>query len=155
MSVVSLTIQEGISLIRQYCNFQERCHQDVRTKGLNMGFRGDALEEIISTMITERLLDEERYARSLARGKFRNNEWGRVKIIHALKKHNIPEYCIKKALTEIDPLDYKVVIKKLIRSKSKLLLKEDDFMIKKKIIAYLLQKGFEYEIIMETLDETD
>lgn len=153
MSVVSLTIQEGISLMRQYCNFQERCHQDVRSKGLNMGFRGDALEEIISTMITEGLLDEERYARSLARGKFRNNEWGKIKIIHALKKHAIPEYCIKKALSEIDPLEYKVVIKKLIRSKSKLLLKESDFTKKKKIIAYLLQKGFEYEMIADLLGE--
>ncbi|MEO5582098.1 MAG: regulatory protein RecX [Saprospiraceae bacterium] len=153
MSVVSLTIQEGISLMRQYCNFQERCHQDVRTKGLNMGFRGDALEEIISTMIIEKLLDEERYARSLARGKFRNNEWGKVKIIHALKKHAIPEYCIKKALTEIDPLEYNLVLKKLIRLKSRLLSKEDDFTIRKRIIAYLLQKGFEYEVIMEILEE--
>jgi hypothetical protein len=54
MSAVSLTVQEGISLMRQYCNFQERCHQDVRTKGLSLGFRGDDLEVIISTMITEK-----------------------------------------------------------------------------------------------------
>ena len=97
-----LTIQEGLELLRQYCNFQERCHQDVRSKGLKLGFRGDDLEELISAMIMEGLLDEERYARSLARGKFRNNQWGRIKIVQALKMHNIPEYCIRKALTEID-----------------------------------------------------
>jgi regulatory protein len=154
MSVVSLTIQEGINLMRQYCNFQERCHQDVRTKGLNLGFRGDALEEIISTMIMEKLLDEERYARSLARGKFRNNEWGKIKIIQALKQHAIPEYCIKKAMTEIDPVEYIQVLKKLIRSKSKVLTKElDEFAKKKKVIAFLLQRGFEYELIMETFGD--
>jgi regulatory protein len=77
----------------------------------------------------------------LARGKFRNNEWGRLKIIQALKKHHIPEYCIKKALTEIDPDEYERVIKKLILSKSKVLTKEKDSIAKKKkIIAYVLQK---------------
>lgn len=138
--------------MRQYCNFQERCHQDVRTKGLNLGFRGDALEEIISTMITERLLDEERYARSLARGKFRNNEWGKNKIVQALKQHAIPEYCIKKALTEIGDVEYLNTIKKLIQSKSRTLTKEKEgFAKKKKIVAYLLQKGFEYEIVLNAL----
>lgn len=142
--------------MRQYCNFQERCHQDVRTKGLNLGFRGDALEEIISTMITERLLDEERYARSLARGKFRNNEWGKNKIVQALKQHAIPEYCIKKALTEIDDVEYLNTIKKLIQSKSRTLTKEKEgFAKKKKIVAYLLQKGFEYEIVQNALSLDD
>ena len=156
MSVVSLTIEEGKSLMRQYCNFQERCHQDVRTKGLNLGFRGDALEEIISTMITERLLDEERYARSLARGKFRNNEWGKNKIVQALKQHAIPEYCIKKALTEIEDVEYLNTIKKLIQSKSRTLTKEKEgFAKKKKIVAYLLQKGFEYEIVLNALSIDD
>ena len=142
--------------MRQYCNFQERCHQDVRTKGLNLGFRGDALEEIISTMITERLLDEERYARSLARGKFRNNEWGKNKIVQALKQHAIPEYCIKKALTEIEDVEYLNTIKKLIQSKSRTLTKEKEgFAKKKKIVAYLLQKGFEYEIVLNALSIDD
>ena len=154
MSVVSFTIQEGISLMRQYCNFQERCHQDVRTKGLNLGFRSDALEEIISTMISEKLLDEERYARSLARGKFRNNQWGRNKIIQSLKQHAIPPYCIKKALTEIDDEEYMQVIKKLIASKSRVLSKEKDGYAKnKKIVAYLLQKGYEYELIAGLIAE--
>jgi regulatory protein len=152
MSVVSLTVEEGKNLMRQYCNFQERCHQDVRTKGLSLGFRGDALEEIISAMITERLLDEERYARSLARGKFRNNEWGKNKIIQALKQHAIPEYCIKKALSEIDDVEYLDTIKKLIQSKGRTLTKEKEGFVKnKKIIAYLLQKGFEYETIQNVL----
>ncbi|MBK6390878.1 MAG: RecX family transcriptional regulator [Saprospiraceae bacterium] len=153
---VSLTVQEGISLMRQYCNYQERCHQDVRTKGLKLGFRGDDLEEIISTMITEKLLDEERYARALARGKFRNNEWGKIKIKQALKLHAVPDYCIKKAMLEIDPEEYTQVVKKLAENKSKLLSNEKDrFKKKKKIADYLLQKGFEYEIITQTLGEED
>jgi regulatory protein len=146
-----LTVEEGKSMMRQYCNFQERCHQDVRTKGLSLGFRSHELEEIISAMISEGLLDEERFARALARGKFRNNQWGRVKITQALKQRAIPEYCIRKALTEINDTEYKIVIKKLIATKQKSvgISKAGN----QKVISYLLQKGFEYEVVREVMGE--
>jgi len=144
-----LTVDEGKSMMRQYCNYQERCHQDVRTKGLHLGFRSDELEEIISAMISEGLLDEERYARALARGKFRNNQWGKIKITQALKQHAVPEYCIRKAMTEIDDAEYKRAIKKLITTKQKSvgISKEGN----QKVISYLLQKGFEYELVKEVM----
>ncbi len=144
-----LTVDEGKSMMRQYCNYQERCHQDVRTKGLHLGFRSDELEEIISAMISEGLLDEERYARALARGKFRNNQWGKIKITQALKQHAVPEYCIRKAMTEIDDAEYKRAIKKLIATKQKSvgISKAGN----QKVISYLLQKGFEYEVVKEVM----
>lgn len=149
-----LTIQEGLELLRQYCNFQERCHQDVRSKGLKLGFRGDDLEELISAMITEGLLDEERYARSLARGKFRNNQWGRIKIVQALKMHNIPEYCIRKALTEIDETEYRETLLKLADLKNRSLPGGlTDYEKKHKVISYLMQKGYEFDVIVLALGE--
>ena len=149
-----LTIQEGLELLRQYCNFQERCHQDVRSKGLKLGFRGDDLEELISAMITEGLLDEERYARSLARGKFRNNQWGRIKIVQALKMHNIPEYCIRKAFTEIDETEYRETLLKLAELKNRSLPGGlTDYEKKHKVISYLMQKGYEFDVIVLALGE--
>ncbi|HNR08026.1 MAG TPA: regulatory protein RecX [Saprospiraceae bacterium] len=149
-----LTNREGLELLRQYCNYQERCHQEVRSKGLKLGFRGDDLEELISAMITEGLLDEERYARSLARGKFRNNQWGRVKIIQALKMHNIPEYCIRKALTEIDESEYRQTLLKLAELKNESLPGGlSDYEKKQKVISYLMQKGYEFEAIESALGQ--
>lgn len=149
-----LTIQEGLELLRQYCNYQERCHQDVRSKGLKLGFRGDDLEELISAMITEGLLDEERYARSLARGKFRNNQWGRNKIVQALKTHHIPEYCIRKALTEIDESEYRQTLLKLAGLKNKSLSGSlSDYKKKQKVISFLMQKGYEFDTIVLALGD--
>lgn len=149
-----LTNREGLELLRQYCNYQERCHQEVRSKGLKLGFRGDDLEELISAMITEGLLDEERYARSLARGKFRNNQWGKVKIIQALKMHNIPEYCIRKALTEIDESEYRQTLLKLAELKNESLPGGlSDYEKKQKVISYLMQKGYEFEAIESALGQ--
>jgi regulatory protein len=150
---VSLTTDEGLDLLRQYCNFQERCHQEVRSKGIKLGFYGATLEELISQMVSEGLLNEERYARSLARGKFRNNQWGKIKIVQALKQHGVSEYSIRKALTELDETEYRQTLAKLIQAKSKSLPAEiTPFQKKQKIISYLLQKGFEYEVIQEVLE---
>ena len=149
-----LTTQEGLELLRQYCNYQERCHQEVRSKGLKLGFRGDDLEELIAAMITEGLLDEERYARALARGKFRNNQWGRIKIIQALKMHQIPEYCIRKALTEIDESEYHQTILKLAELKNNSLSGSlSDYEKKQKVVSYLMQKGYEFEMIESALGQ--
>ncbi|MDZ4710019.1 MAG: regulatory protein RecX [Saprospiraceae bacterium] len=150
---VSLTAEEGLDLLRQYCNFQERCHKEVRSKGLKLGFYGATLEELISQMVSEGLLNEERYARSLARGKFRNNQWGKIKIVQTLKQHDVSEYSIRKALTELDEAEYRKTLAKLIQAKAKTLSGEIAlFQKKQKIINYLLQKGFEYEVIQEVLD---
>ncbi len=150
---VSLTAEEGLDLLRQYCNFQERCHKEVRSRGLKLGFYGATLEELISQMVSEGLLNEERYARSLARGKFRNNQWGKIKIVQTLKQHDVSEYSIRKALTELDEAEYRKTLAKLIQAKAKTLSGEIAlFQKKQKIINYLLQKGFEYEVIQEVLD---
>jgi regulatory protein len=149
----SLTTDEALGLLRQYCNFQERCHQEVRSKGIKLGFYGDRLEELISQMVSEGLLNEERYARSLARGKFRNNQWGKIKIVQALKQHGVSEYSIRKALTELDETEYRQTLARLIQVKAKTFSKEmAPFQKKQKIISYLLQKGFEYEVIQDVLN---
>jgi regulatory protein len=146
----NLSVEEGMSLLRQYCNFQERCHQEVRHKGLLLGFRGDELEFLISRLISEGLLDEERYAKALARGKFRNNQWGKVKIIQALKQHDIPAYCIQRAMLEIPADEYEATLTKLIEKKKS--NQKWTPLLKRKIIQYLQQKGFEYDLIAKVID---
>jgi len=137
-----------------YCNYQERCQQDVRTKLLSLGCRGEELEEVIAYLIQVNLLNEERFAKALARGKFKMNEWGKVKILQLLKQKNISSYCINKALKEISDVDYENLLQKLHEKKWKALKSEKNIFIKKrKALNYLLQKGFESERIYRLLME--
>ncbi len=88
-----------------------------------------------------------------AGGKFRMKQWGRKKIIYSLKEKKISEYCIKKALNEIDEEDYLKLVKEEAEKKYSL-LKSDQFLVrKKKTIDYLLQKGFEADIVFEAIKE--
>jgi len=138
--------------IRNYCAYQERCHTEVKSKLIELSIYGHDLEEVISQMIAEDFLNEERYARSYVRGKFNMKQWGRNKIIHNLKIKGVSEYCIRKGLSEINEEQYKIIFRQAFEKKEKELSSEKNIWIKKKkILNYLLQKGFENQLIYERL----
>ena len=88
--------------LQSYCAYQERCHNEVMTKLRDLGVYGDKADEIVAQLITDNFLNEERFAVSYARGKFRIKRWGKIRIRQELKLRQIPEYSIKKAMAEID-----------------------------------------------------
>lgn len=142
----SLTKKDATIRLMKYCAYRERCHKEVRSKLLDLGMRGDDLEDIISKLINENFLNEQRFAEAFARGKFKINRWGRHKIRNELRKRNVSAYCIKKGMMEISETDYEETIEKLIDAKKRAGVKE-----KSKIAKYLFQKGYENQKIWEML----
>lgn len=152
MPLQTLTPAQALQKIKQYCAYQERCHSEVRDKLYSFGLHKNEVEEIISTLITENYLNEERFALHFAGGKFRMKQWGKIKIKQALKHKQVSEYCIRKALKEIDDNEYKKAFSKLADQKLKTLKKEKNIFIKKrKLQDFLMQKGYEREMITEAI----
>lgn len=146
--------EKALQKIRHFCAYQERCHREVKDKLFEFGMKSDQADAMISKLIEEKYLDEERYAVAYAGGKFRMKQWGKVKIRYELKNNQVSEYCIKKALATIDEEEYYQTLKKLFNSKLKSLSSEKSILGKKrKIQAYLLQKGFESSLIGDLLRE--
>ncbi len=147
------SFEKILQAIRHYCNYRERCHQEVRYKLVDLGARGDDLETLLSMLVSEDLLNEGRYARAFVRGKFVYNHWGRVRIIRQLRQKDVSEYCIKKGLLEIDEVEYRDCIARLAAQKQEALKNEKHpGTQKQKAIRYLLQKGFEYEIVLSVMN---
>ncbi len=147
-----LTKEEALQKLRHYCRYQERCHAEVRTKLYELGFRKNDHDELISDLIEEKYLDEERFAIAFARGKFKNNQWGRIKIKYGLKQKQISEYCIHKAMQQIDELEYKKVLEKLTKEKYASFKHEQYLVRKKRTMDHLMQKGFEAELVKKEID---
>lgn len=137
--------------IEQYCAYQERSQQEVRDKLYDMGLHQKEVEELISELVVDNFLNEERFAISYARGKFRIKHWGKNKIKQNLKLKKVSEYCIKKALKEIDPDEYYEVLKSELQKKSDKLKDKDPFIRKNKIAQYLGSRGFEMDLIWDLL----
>ena len=144
MEQQSLTPQQAIPKIKNYCAYQERCHSEVREKLYSFGLYKADVEAIISNLIEENYLNEERFAMLFAGGKFRIKQWGRIKIRYELKQKQVSDYCIKKALSSIDEGDYMKTFNKLVELQLKRLRTEKNmFTRKRKLLDSLRAKGFE------------
>ena len=149
-----LTKEQALPKVRQYCAYQERCHSEVKEKLYGFGLYKKDVEQLISNLIEENYLNEERFAIVFAGGRFRIKHWGKVKIKYELKQKQVSEYCIKKALQEINSADYLKTLYKLAEGKLKLLKAEKNiFTKKKKLQDYLLQKGFEGQLIQTVIKD--
>jgi regulatory protein len=152
MGLVKFSKEQALQKIKQYCAYQERCHAEVKEKLYSFGLYKRDVEEIISQLIEENYLNEERFAIQYAGGKFRMNNWGRIKIKYALRQKQVSDYCIKKALKNISEEEYLKTLQKLAEQKLKTLKSETNIFIKKKKLQdYLLQKGFEGEVVREVV----
>ena len=149
-----LTKEQALQKLKHYCGYQERCHSEVKQKLYDLGVWKKDHDEIISTLIEEGYLNEERFAIAFAGGRFRIKQWGRVKIKYELKQKQVSEYSIKKALKQIDEEEYLAVLKKLAEEKYASLKGGQYLVRKKKTMDYLLQRGFEGELVKVILDES-
>ena len=148
-----LSKEQALQKARHYCGYQERSHTEVKEKLYSYGLRKTDVEEIMSVLIEENYLNEERYATMFAGGKFRMKQWGRVKIKYELKQKRVSEYCIKKAMKEIDEDDYLDTLDKLASIKWNSVKGEgvNHFVKMSKTTDYLLQKGFEMELVRDVV----
>jgi regulatory protein len=147
----SLTPDQAFQKLKHYCAYQERCHSEVKNKLYELGIRKKDHDELIAKLIEENYLDEERFAIAFAGGKFRMKDWGKTRIKYELKSKLVSEYNIKKALKQIDEKVYLNTLKKLAQKKYTELKKDQWMVRRKKIMDYLLAKGYEPELIYTTL----
>ena len=147
-----LTKEQALQKLKHYCGYQERCHSEVKEKLWQLKVNRKEHDEIIASLIEDDYLNEERFAIQFAGGKYRIKQWGRVKIKHELKQRMVSDYSIKKALKQIDEKDYIKALNKLAEKRYASLKGEQWMMRKKKTIDYILQKGFESELVHKILD---
>lgn len=145
--------QEALEKARKLCSVEEKCRFDVRKKLFDWGVSSGNTEKIINQLIADKFIDEWRYARLYAGGKFRNNKWGKIKISHELLRKNIAKNVIEDALRRIDENEYMELLKKELSKKQKSISAGSDFELKAKLHRYASSKGFEYETINKVLDD--
>lgn len=139
--------------IQAYCAYQERCHQEVTRKLKSWGLISEAIELLISELRQFNFLNEERYARSFSRGKFRIKKWGRKKIRAELKKREVYDKCIDFAMEEIDDKAYFETLKEVLQKKNEHEKESDSYRRKAKLTRYLVSRGYEYDLIRDALEE--
>lgn len=150
----SYTLKEATIKLMQFCAYRDRSHKEVEEKLREMRMIPAAQEEIILKLMRENFLNEERFARSFVRGKFRIKKWGRIKIRQELKFREISTPLIKSALSEIEEKEYMNTLYELAEKKLHLIKEKDPWKKKKKLMNYLLGKGYESQLVFNVTEET-
>lgn len=150
-------IDEQLALQKagHYCAYQERSQQEVRDKLYEWGLWPEAVENIIVRLIDDGFLNEERFTKAYATGKFRQKSWGKVKIKQGLKLKGVPDVLIKKALNSINYDDYLETLHTIIEKKAALLKEGNEYKRRYKLQQYALSRGFESDLITEVLKDSE
>ncbi len=130
-----------------WCAFQERSQQEMRDKLYEWQMKPNEVEEIISTLIAENFLNEERFAMAYVSGKFKIKKWGKFKIKQGLKLKRVPEPIIKKAINSIDEDEYLETLRILLEKKQALEREKNFLKRQLKLVNYLQSKGYEKDLI--------
>jgi regulatory protein len=146
-----LTPSQAIIKAQMSCAYQERCQQEMRDKLYEWGLHSNDVENIIANLITDNFLNEERFAKAFAGGKFRIKKWGKIKIRTELKKRKISDYCIKRGMQEINEDEYEKTLYELLQKKLKENPKGKEYARHYKAAQYAMSRGFESDVVWDTI----
>jgi regulatory protein len=146
------TVTDALEKMKKYCAFQERSSYEVKLKLMQHAMRGTEAEFVIATLISEGYLNEERFARSFTRGKFRMNHWGKAKIEAELRGRGVSKQNILKSFEEISDDDYEETLRKVIKKTAGSKIPTDR-KGRQSLIRKLMQKGFEADLVFRLLGE--
>ncbi|PWH83752.1 recombinase RecX [Algibacter marinivivus] len=147
------TVQEATRKLEHYCAYQERCHQEVRKKLESLHMIPEAIDMIIVHLLEHNFLNEERFAKTFVSGKFKIKAWGRRRLTYELKKKDIGKVNINQALAEIENTEYIEVFNGLAEKKANSITETNKHKKKRKLIDYLLYRGWETHLVYEKARE--
>ncbi len=136
-----------------YCAYQERSQKEIRDKLYEWGLFSKDVEEIISELIQQNFLNEERFAMAYAQGKLRIKGWGKYKIKQGLKQKQVPEKLIMKALKHLNMDEYLAKLDSILVKKAALLSEKDAFKRRMKLQQFAQMRGFEQDFISDMLKD--
>ncbi|WP_289645138.1 regulatory protein RecX [Maribacter aestuarii] len=147
------SVEEATKKLESYCAYQDRCQKEVIRKLRDLGMIPLAIDQIVGHLIKENYLNEERFAKSFARGKFKIKKWGKRRIISELKQRDITKYNIATALKEIDEVEYLKTLDSLAKKRLGQISETNLQKRKKKLADYLLYRGWESHLVYGKLQE--
>lgn len=151
----AFSLKEIYAKMEYYCAYQERCYKEVDEKLYSFSVSQSEKDEILTYLIENNFINEERFAQSFVRGKHNYKFWGKNRIVNELKSRNISSRNIQTALKEIPEATYLENFHKLAEKYWDTIKERKGPKKNKKFVDYLLRKGYEPNLIFEKLRELD
>lgn len=136
-----------------YSSKQEVCSADIETKLQLWGADADQTKKIVSYLIEQKYIDNERFCSAFVNDKLRFNKWGKLKITQVLRMKKIPDSLLERVFSEMDVSLYEQTLSELLRKKIREIKAASDYERRGKLLNFALQRGFEYEVADRLIKE--
>ena len=149
------TFEEINNNLEYYCSYQDRCTKEEEDKLYSFSVSQSEKDEILTYLIENNFINEERFAQSFVRGKHNYKFWGKNRIVNELKFRNISSRIITIALKEIPEETYLENFHQLAEKHWNNITERKGQKKNKKFVDFLLRKGYETNLIYEKLNELE
>ena len=144
--------QDAYLTLAALCAQAEHCQYEMLEKMRRWELDDEAQARVMQRLVSERYVDDERYARAFVKDKVRYNKWGRRKVEQALWQKHIDEDIRQQMLDEIDDEEYISVLRPLLKQKRRSTKAANDYLLKQKLMRFALGRGFTFDIIRQCMD---
>lgn len=144
--------QKALSRLQNLCARHEKCTGDLRQKMIQWKMETVDIAWVINRLISDKFVDDTRYAAMFVRDKSRISKWGRIKIATALKAKGIATDIINDALIQIDPSTDKSQLIELITRKAKQTKSKSVYDLKNKLIRFGVSRGFDMGLVIDVVN---
>lgn len=147
-----VTEQGAYLQLAQLCARAEHCQYELIEKMRRWEMSDEAQARVMQRLVSERYVDDERYARAFVRDKIRYNKWGRRKVEQALWMKHIDDDIRSRALSEVDDEEYLSVLRPLLKQKRRSIKAASDYELNQKLVKFAFGRGFTFDIIRQCID---
>lgn len=151
----TMTEQEAYLRLAALCAQAEHCEYEMQEKMRRWEIADDAQARVMQRLITERYVDDERFARAFANDKVKYNKWGRRKVEQALWLKHIAEDIRQRVLDSIGDEEYITILRPLLQQKRRSVKARNDYELRQKLIKFAIGRGFTMDIIKQCISIDD
>ncbi len=151
----TMTEQEAFLRLATLCAQAEHCEYEMLEKMRRWQLPDDAQARVMQRLVSERYVDNNRYALAFARDKVKYNKWGRRKVEQALWQKHIADDIRQQVLADISDRDYIAVLRPLLQQKRRSVKARNDYELRMKLIQFALGRGFTMDVIRQCINTDD
>ena len=144
--------QDAYLTLAALCAQAEHCQWEMLEKMRRWELPEEEQARVMQRLVSERYVDDERYARAFVKDKVRYNKWGRRKVEQALWQKHIDEDIRQRVLDEVDDSEYLAILKPLLQQKRRSTKAANDYELNQKLVRFAVSRGFTFDIIRQCLD---
>lgn len=151
MKTMGKTEEQALQSLTALCARGEHSSGEMTEKMRKWEVTEDAQARIMEYLVSNKFIDDMRFARAFVDDKIEYNKWGRRKIDQALWAKGVDEKIRREVLDGIPDERYVEILKPLIASKRRSTKAESEYEMSGKLIRFAMGRGFDMEIIQKCI----